>query len=323
MIAQCPLDAVGHLNGIGPVLDKLPKDIVVASYYTADFYGGWDKDFPRLQKKGIGLFAMPWINSHGHIMPYVDDAMRFSDQTVSRGLRFGAMGSVTTDWGDDGHYHLPGMTWYPFLYHCASAWTGAKLDRDYFNQAFSRLLFGTKDDRIARAILLAGNINGQPIKIRNAAGAVDDLPPYGANNRFGRYYFEFFADPFTDAKILEIAEPGQKGRDILRSANEAAKLLESAQKDATRNRDALDELLFAARNYQAMGKKLVMRDQYLDPKMPRSQVAAELVEVVKTYEGLARGISAAVACRLQRRRQFPGLRAALRQHHHSVQEEGR
>ena len=164
MIAQCPLDAVGHLNGVGAVLDKLPKDIVVASYYTAGFYGGWNKDFPRLQQKGIGLFAMSWIDSHGLIMPYVGHAMDFSDLTVSRSHKFGALGSISDDWGDDGHYHLPGMTWYPFLYHCASAWTGAKLDRGYFNQAFSRLVFGVKDDNIARAIVLAGDINGQKIK---------------------------------------------------------------------------------------------------------------------------------------------------------------
>jgi hypothetical protein len=285
MIGQCPLDAVGHLNGVGAVLDKLPKDIVVASYYTAAFYGGWEKDFPRLQQRGIGLFAQPWIDSHGHIMPYVGHAMDFSDITVGRGLRFAAMGSVTTDWGDDGHYHLPGVTWYPFLYHCASAWTGAKLDCGYFNQAFSRLVFGVKDDRIARAIAIAGNINGQKIKLRNAAGGVDE-PAYEGNGRFGRYYYEFFADPFSDATILEIVDPGQKGRDILEPADEAARLLEAARKAANRNVDVVDELLFAAKNYQAMGRKLIMREHYLDRKIPRGQVAAELVDLVKTYESL-------------------------------------
>jgi hypothetical protein len=218
-------------------------------------------------------------------MPYVGHAMDFSDITISRGLRFGAMGSVTADWGDDGHYHLPGLTWYPFLYHAASAWTGAKLDRDYFNQAFTRLLFGAKGDGIARAIALAGNINGQKIKIRNAAGDVNE-PAYVSNNRFGRCYYEFFADPFSDGKILEIVDPGRKGRDILEPAAEAARLLQSARKDANRNLDIVDELLFAAKNYQAMGRKLIMRAHYLDRKIPRGQVAAELIDLVKVYESL-------------------------------------
>jgi hypothetical protein len=285
MINQCRLDVGGHLNGVGPVLDKLPKDIVVASYYTAGFYGGWEKDFPRLQQKGIGFFAQPWIDSHGHIMPYVGHAMDFSDLTISRGHRFGALGSISDDWGDDGHYHLPGVTWYPFLYHCASAWTEAKLDRGYFDQAFCRLVFGAKDDSIARAIVLAGAINGQKIRIRNAAGGVDE-PAYEGNGRFGRYYYELFADPFVDATILDIVDPGQKGREILEPAKQAASILAASQKTATRNRDVLNELLFAAKNYRAMGRKIVIREHYLDSKTPRSQVAAELLDLAKTYESL-------------------------------------
>jgi len=217
IVGQCALDNTGHMNGIGPALDKLPKDIVVGSYYTADFNRSWDKDFPRLQQKGIGLFAQPWIESHVRIMPTVGYAMGFSDRTVSRSLPYGVMGSVTADWGDNGHYHLPGTTWYPFLYHCASAWTGATLDRDYFNRAFGRLLFGGKDDAVARAILLVGDINRQTIKIKNAAGRVVHTRASGHNLGFD-YYFAFFANPFSDGKILQLADPGQQGRDMLRPA---------------------------------------------------------------------------------------------------------
>lgn len=285
MIQQCPLDQTGHLNGIGSVLDRVPKDIAVASYYTAEFYGGWEADFPRLQKQGIDLFAMPWIDSHAHIMPFVGHAKEFSDITIGRGVQYGAKGSITADWGDDGHYHMPGMTWYPFLYHCASAWTGAKLDRDYFDQAFCRILFGTKDSRIAKAIQLAGNINGQPLKLKNAAGAVVETH-YSGNDVFGRYYFEFFGNPFTDPKIVEIVAPGQKGRDVLQPADSAVSLLASARNSAVRNGDVLDELLFAAKNYQAIGRKLVARDHYLDEAIPRDQVAAELNDLATFYESL-------------------------------------
>jgi uncharacterized protein YegJ (DUF2314 family) len=290
LVAQCALDSTGHLNGVGRALGKLPRDVVVASYYTAEFYGNWQKDFSRLKERGIGLFAQPWIDSHGHIMPYVGHAMDFSDITVARALPYGAMGSVTTDWGDDGHYHLPAVTWYPFLYHSASAWTGARLDRDYFNRAFSRLLFGVKDDGLARAILLAGNINAQPVKIRNSAGGVDQ-PPYVGNSRFGCYYYEFFADPFADRKITEIVDPGKKGRDILAPADEAARLLAVAGKTVRRNHDAVEQLRFAAANYQAMARKLIIREHYLDPRVPRSQVAAELTGLVKTYQQLRQEFS--------------------------------
>ena len=285
MIVQGPLGAEGTLTGLGSVVERLPKDVLITSYYTAEFYSSWEKDFPRLKQLGLEFLAQPWIDSHGHIMPYVGHAMDFSDITISRGLQHGAVGSVTCDWGDDGHYHLPGMTWYPFLYHAASAWTGAKLDRAYFDKAFCRLIFGAKDDSIARAIQLAGNINGQSIRLRNASGGIDE-PPYIGNSRYGRYYYEFFADPFTDPKILDIVEPGKKGREILEPAQEAVKLLERARRKATRNKDVLEQLLFAAKNYEAMGRKLIIRERFLDESIPRSDVASELLSLVKTYEAL-------------------------------------
>jgi hexosaminidase len=35
-IAQGPLDSTGHLAGLGPFLDKLPKDVIISSYYTVE-----------------------------------------------------------------------------------------------------------------------------------------------------------------------------------------------------------------------------------------------------------------------------------------------
>ena len=285
MIAQAQLSAEGSLAGLGSVAERLPKDILISDYYTAEFYGGWEKDFPRLQKLGLEFFVQPWIDSHGHIMPYVGHSMDFSDIEISRGLQYGAVGSTTCDWGDDGHYHLPAVTWFPFVYHAASAWTGAKLDRGYFNQAFCRLVFGTENDAIARAILLVGNINGQKLKLRNAAGGIDE-PAYSGNSTFGRYYYEFFGDPFSDPKVLDIVEPGRKGAEILQPALEAEKLLEGARGQVRQNQDAIERLLFTARNYEAMGRKLIARDHFLDHNIPRAQVAEELLVLAKTYEGL-------------------------------------
>jgi hypothetical protein len=285
MIVQAQLGAEGSLAGLGSVAERLPKDTLIGAYYTAEFYGGWEKDFPRLQKLGLEFFAQPWIDSHGHIMPYVGHAMDFSDIEISRGLQYGAAGSTTCDWGDDGHYHLPALTWFSFTYHAAAAWTGAKLDRDYFNQAFCRIYFGAADDAIARAILLLGNINGQKLRLRNAKGGVDE-PAYTGNSTFGRYYYEFFGDPFTDAKVLDIVEPGQKGTEILRPALEAQKLLQSATTQISRNQQALERLIFAARNYEAMGRKLIARGHFLDPNVPRAQVAEDLQSLAKEYEAL-------------------------------------
>ena len=93
MIAQGPLDSTGMLAGFGPVIDKLPKDILVSSYYTVapGAYGtAWKEDFPRFKKYGIDFFSQPWIDSHIRIMPDTVHAAALSDAQVSKGVEFGA-----------------------------------------------------------------------------------------------------------------------------------------------------------------------------------------------------------------------------------------
>jgi hypothetical protein len=211
-------------------------------------------------------------------MPDTIHAAAFSDAMVSKGVEFKALGSITTDWGDDGHYHLTGQTWYPYLYHCASAWAGAKLDRSYFNQAFCRLIYGVKDDSIARAINLVGGINGQKVKVFNDENDIIEVNSY--------HYWEFWQDPFLHPDLVKIAEPIIMAEDILKPANEAAILLKNAYKLAIRNKDNIDQLIFGTKNYQAMGQKLIMLGHYRDQSMSRTQVSVELYQLVKTYEEL-------------------------------------
>lgn len=279
MVMQGPLANTGTLAGLGPVLGKLPKDVVIGSYYTAmGIYPDWEKDFPLLRRTGIDFFAQSWIWSHCWLMPEVSGSLRCSDDEVSRGVQHGALGSITCDWGDCGHFQLVGQTWYPSVYHVACAWSGAKLDKDYFNRCYCRIFFGLKDDSLAQAIKTIGDINLQRVKVLQSPGKV-----VAADSQ---HYWEFWADPFADPVITKLAVPASTGQDILNEADRAARRLATAAKQARRNQDNIKELLFLAACYQAMGRKLVVRGDYLAPQVPRSHVAAELDEVAKTYERL-------------------------------------
>ena len=60
MVMQGPLANTGYLAGLGPVIHKMPKDVVIGSYYTAmGIYSGWENDFPLLHRTGIDFFAHP------------------------------------------------------------------------------------------------------------------------------------------------------------------------------------------------------------------------------------------------------------------------
>jgi len=280
MIAQGPLDSTGHLAGMGPKLDLLPKDVMIGSYYCAGggYSPAYEKDYPRMRDRGIDFFSQAWIGSHIRIMPSAKHAGDFSDGEVARGVEYGALGSITCDWGDAGNFHLTGQTWLPFMYHCSSAWTGATQDRDYFDRAACRLLYGAASDDIARAFRLASDISTQKVKLREEDGKIVERGSY--------HFYEFLNNPFVDKRITALADPGAKGAEILKPADEAVRLLEQALPEAARNRDNVEQLLFGARCYQAMGRKLVALGHYLDGDYPRDKVIDEFEEIVRIYTGL-------------------------------------
>lgn len=280
MITQGPLDSQGHLAGMGPKLDTLPKDIIIGSYYCAGgpYQPAWEKDFPRLHEKGFDFFAQPWIYSHVWLTPWVNHAAEFSDLEVTRGLQHGAIGSITTDWGDFGHFHFVGEEWLPFLYHGACAWTGAQMDRDYFRKACARIIYGLATDDAVRAIETASDINAKTIRVRDKDGKETDV----ATN----YMWEFVHDPFTHADITRIVDPAAAGKAILDAAAPAVAALSDELPKAKRNKDNLEQQLFGARCYAALGHKLLALGHTNTPAVPRKQAADELEAVAKEFETL-------------------------------------
>jgi hypothetical protein len=280
MIAQGPLDSQGHLAGMGPKLEALPKDIIIGSYYCAGgpYQPAWEKDYPRLQEKRLDFFAQAWIYSHVWLTPWVNRAAEFSDLEVSRGLRHGAIGSITADWGDAGHFHFVGEEWLPFLYHGACAWTGAQFDRDYFRKAVARVIYGLHNDTAIRSIEAASDVSANRIRVRDKEGKETEIAT--------SFMWEFVHDPFTHPDLTRIANPGSVGQTMLDAAVPALAALSAEAPQARRNRDNLDEWIFGARCYVALGRKLAALGRYNDPAAPRPQVADELAAVANNYESL-------------------------------------
>lgn len=281
MITQGPLDSQGHLSGMGPKLDLLPKDIIIGSYYCAGgpYQPAWEKDFPRLQEKGIDFFAQAWIYSHVWLTPWVNRSYEFSDLEITRGLKYGASGSITCDWGDAGHFHFVGEEWLPYLYHGACAWTGGQLDRDYFRRAYAHLIYGLEDDRAIRAIEAASDVNSRTIRVRDGKGQEVDVST--------NYFWEFFQDPFTHADITRIVDPAAVGKMLLESVTPALNILESEMLKVKRNHGNFKQWDFGIRCYVALGHKLIALGHYNDSARPRKTVGMELNEVATEYIGLA------------------------------------
>lgn len=280
MITQGPLDSQGHLAGMGPKLDLLPKDIIIGSYYCAGgpYQPAWEKDFPRLHEKGFDFFAQPWIYSHVWLTPWVNKAAEFSNLEVSRGLQYEVSGSITTDWGDVGHFHFVGEEWLPFLYHGACAWNGGKLDCEYFRKAYARIVYGLPEDTAVRAMESASDVNALLVKVRDKDGKETEVST--------SFFWEFVHDPFTHADITRIVDPAGVGQKILDLASPALATLQSEAPKTKRNQENLEQWTFGVRCYAALGHKLLALGHFNDANVPRKQAADELDAVATEFETL-------------------------------------
>ena len=284
LVAQSQLSATGHLNGLGAVINDMPKDIPIASYYTAEFYGGWEHDFSLMKEKGIEFWANPWLTSHTKFMPNTTHAADFSDITSQRGLQYGVTGSVSCDWGDYGHIHLPGVIVYPSMYHCASAWTGGQQDRDYFDRAFSAVVFGANTDLIAKGIRTVGDINEVPVEKINENGETVVWATHNTGNLTLSHHFkEFFGDILEDGFIAEIVNPKKRGEAVLAKALKGQEMLAMAKPQIKKNQDIYEQLVWSARPYKLIGERLILRYGYLNQDISDKDFAAALDNMSGEY----------------------------------------
>jgi hexosaminidase len=107
---------------------------------------------------------------------------------VRDGMSAGATGMLLTDWGDYGHYMPLSLSWYPYVYGAAIAWTGATTTPDEFDAAFAPLFLGIPTGhpavsamrRLGRAV--AAPSLGLPNRSLSAMALFDD-PLVGARTR--------------------------------------------------------------------------------------------------------------------------------------------
>ena len=278
---QYGLASEGSNGGLGSFLKTMPRDIIIGSYYTTlGHINTWRQDFPRLQKEKVDFFYQTWIYSHSRLMPWVTGSADFSDDGIAKSLPYGVLGSVTSDWGDEGHFHFVGEEWVPFLYHGSSAWTGAKVDREYFDRAYGKLFYGLPSGDVARAFKKVTDIFSlKNVSWRDSSGKVIQGDPQDI------FIGGFWCSPWAQ-QCASLTDPAATGQAVLKAADPAVAMLEQARGAATRNKDNIEQILFGARCFQAMGRKFVMRAHDLDKQYPRAQLKAEIGALLKTYEQL-------------------------------------
>ena len=223
------------VNEHAEVLPWLPEDVVLLdwAYESADQY----PTTAVLGRSGREFWVCPGTSTWNTLFPRLDNALDNIRDFTREGIAAGASGMLLTDWGDYGHYQSLSLSWYPYLFGAATAWTGARTDPDEFDRAFAPLFLGRPagDASIASLRRLGRAVVGSTLAERN-----------GSNSAYA-----LFEDPLGGKMVLS-GDPA-----AVRELQEAARAVVAACA-ALADADLRHDLQFAARLVDFASHKVLL-----------------------------------------------------------------
>jgi len=137
------------------LLNQLPKDIVLLNW-EYEHNGKNIYKTKDIAKTKIPFMVCPgtsgWL-THGSRLPNsIVNVKNFAEQ----GRKYHAEGLLNTDWGDNGHRNLLGVSLHSFAHGAAISWNGKAVNNAKFTENFCFHFFGEHTGRLADIIRLLG-----------------------------------------------------------------------------------------------------------------------------------------------------------------------
>lgn len=209
------------------ILREIPRDVILFDWhYDAKVH------YPSTEvfgKSGQPFIVSPGIQNWSRIFPDLSIALANITQFTRDGHDNGAIGAITSNWGDFGGANFRELNYYPYAFAANLAWNVSGLTLTEFEDRFFRDYYGS--------------------------GASNFAGVYHLLSKLSEYYDidHLFAHPFypmDDKKkknLLKSFELEHFGQQLLKEID-GLRLL------AGRNQPHIDYLAFCARAYQWIGK---------------------------------------------------------------------
>ena len=227
------------------LINDIPGDTIMLNWaYEAQ------DDYPQVtgfHEAGLQQIVCPGTSSWNTLFPRLANARANIRNFVRAGLRVGATGVLTTDWGDGGHPNPLGASWYGYAYGGAEGWTPGLLADEAFDERFTTLFFGAAEGGTVREAM-------------SALTMACTLPSVFRNN--GSLSIELFADDpleqkdcaaIPDATLAAMRDMAAHARALLTRVHGTASTAgrDEATRTITEFRLAANLVHFAARRAEA------------------------------------------------------------------------
>jgi hypothetical protein len=151
------------------LIPELPRDVIGLVWgYDADH--PFDKQGRRFKQAGVPFYVCPGTSSWNSIAGRTDNALANLHNAAENGLKYGAIGFLNTDWGDNGHWQSLPVSYLGFAVGAAYAWclkTNQEMD---VPKILSRYAFEDPSGMMGQLAFDLGNIyQAAGVVIHNAS----------------------------------------------------------------------------------------------------------------------------------------------------------
>ncbi len=213
------------------IFEKITKDFILVDWrYRASFsYPSIEK----LKKSGFPFITSPAVWNFVNPFPNNANALPNIQNVTRDGYLAGAIGSSVSNWGDNGGETLRELIWYGNAWGAECAWSPLTSDIGKFNKKFFTDFYGTQGEEMATIYAILND-------------------PYNQEfwNEVWRHPFLPLRDDFPTSTLPQRVTSIESTMPLVR------RLLDTAEKTVTRNRDHLDYIRFIVHLNEWFAKKV-------------------------------------------------------------------
>jgi hexosaminidase len=222
------------------LITSVPREMIVMNwnYGPRDEYASRIKPF---KDAGLQQFVCPGVHSWNQIFPAHDLTVKNVVNFVRDGQRAGALGVMNTQWDDDGE-SLFEMAWYGVVLGAAASWQEGEVNVEEFERDFDWAFFRAEGDSFVRSIRALGSVN-------TMLGVPSTNPV-------------FWQEPFTPAFVERARSLRDKIREMRLAVEGVEETVRREQPRARRNREMIPAVVFAARRFDHLGRRMQVVEQF-------------------------------------------------------------
>lgn len=139
------------------LVPALPNDCIALEWgYEADH--PFSEHAERYSRAGIQFYVCPGTSAWNSIAGRTDNCLKNISSAVNSGLKYGAVGFLNTDWGDNGHWQVLPISYLGIAVGAAFSWVYEANKCIDISSALNRFAFQDASNRLADIAYQLGNV---------------------------------------------------------------------------------------------------------------------------------------------------------------------